>query len=76
MNTDVHKTPTFIIEPNKKDVRKKHSRPSVVDDWKGTPTFDKEPKKDPVLGFFIQMFNFILQSMQFYLLKNLHFFCI
>ena len=28
----------------KKDVRKKHSRPSVVDDLKGTPTFDKEPK--------------------------------
>ena len=27
----------------KKDVRKKHSRPSVVDDLKGTPTFDKEP---------------------------------
>ena len=28
----------------KKDVRKKHSRPLVVDDLKGTPTFDKEPK--------------------------------
>ena len=28
----------------KKDVRKKHSRPSVVDDLKGTPTFDKESK--------------------------------
>lgn len=28
----------------KKDVRKIHPRPSVVDDLKGTPTFDKEPK--------------------------------
>lgn len=38
----------------KKDVRKIHPRPSVVDDLKGTPTFDKEPFCLLCLGYNIK----------------------